>query len=496
MKTTNFGFRSPSTLLLVVYCLAFLFILAGCKEYTLWTFSGLEKKALENGTVSAGAARVTDYNNSVLEESRKRLVQDLNNLRVKFATDMNLVPQAYIESLNVQHMAASAIISASLKDSNASLVAQDPCNYFGKLSEAFYKIIDKTQGPRPSDIELVGLRMATLKFIDSEIEDINNLDSVCHATSDYRRVVISLDLTAWVSGKAKAALVYVDLYPYKADIWCHEAGDVLRDINKPEGAKYYEPDKAKWNEKLRILAAFNINDIEEVNLPRIYEDDLRGCEKKRIGEVNIYDKDKSCDYIDYIAECHRWLSQQNLLPRIVQVERMSPGEYSILAQGDYSGTELQVKASSPAGVSGIIQFILGKKSEELTARVRPLNLAFVAGERRTGWLFMPVKSEQNRMRPTERRLRMVVDIPKNMTKLGIYVHKAFLDSDLHIVSDTDFASQMKNLEDTREKLTESDSFYEQYKKERAFYGLVKTRIRNLFYQGWSEEMVVDTCKPK
>jgi hypothetical protein len=97
------------------------------------------------------------------------------------------------------------------------------------------------------------------------------------------------------------------------------------------------------------------------------------------------------------------------------------------------------------------------------------------------------------MRPTERKLRMVVDIPVHMKKLGIHVHKLFLDSDLRVIPNTDFASQMDSLRQTRKKLTETDKFYndEQWNKESMFYPIIKTRIRNLLYQGWSEEIVAD-----
>jgi hypothetical protein len=170
---------------------------------------------------------------------------------------------------------------------------------------------------------------------------------------------------------------------------------------------------------------------------------------------------------------------------------MNPGEYSILANRDYEELGLQVSATHPAGVSAQIDAERAKKMNQFKAEVQQFNLAFVAGDLRAGWLFMPIKGL---MRPTERKLRIVVDIPVHMKKLGVYVHKIFLDASLHpITQNTDFASQMDSLKQTRSLLTKTDKFYddEQWNQEPMFYPLIKTRIRNLLYQGWSEEIVAD-----
>jgi hypothetical protein len=486
MKTAVFRFRNNSIRSPIVCGLAILFILAGCRGYTLYSFSKLEEKALENGTVSVGAVRVMNYDDDDLEASRERLVKALVKMREKLPEDMNLAPQSYGTTLDVKTLKAVIDFFAGAKGEPNQAKGephqakeQDISTHFEKLYGAVYDMI-KAQRPRPSEIEIIGLRMATLKFIEAEIEDINLANVYPVDDSNYRRVVVSLDLTAWVSGKASAALVYIDLYPYNADSWCHEAGDILRALkegneNKQiKGNEYDEPNSIKWADKLKDLKGFRIEDINYLDPPNI-------------SKGKLYDP---------IARCHGWLKDKYLIPRIIQVERMSPCEYSIIAQGEYSETELEVGGKHPAGVSGFMQLMFGGKKEDVTAKVRPLNLAFVAGNLRAGWLFVPSQTDGGKMPRTERRLRMVVDIPKKLRKLGIHIHKTFLDSDLHIIPYVYFANQMRDLELTRAKLTDSDSFYEYYERtEPKQYRLIKTRIRNLLYQSWSEEIVADIPQP-
>ena len=160
---------------------------------------------------------------------------------------------------------------------------------------------------------------------------------------------------------------------------------------------------------------------------------------------------------------------------------MNPGEYSIFAKGDYSDFGLQVGAIHPAGVAAKIDAERTQQKNNIKAGVQPLNLTFVAGDLRAGWLFMPIDGP---MHPTERKLRMVVDIPVNMKKLGIHVHKTFLGKDLRpIAQNTDFASQMNSLKLTRALLNKTDKYYddEQWNQESMFIfphlPMMKRRLR-------------------
>ncbi len=474
MKTTNHGFGNLSAWLLVGCSSAFLLVLAGCP---LQSFSRLEEEALKNGTISVGAVRVMNYKDPCLIASRQRLINALYAMEANL-TDANIMPQSYMSNenffkLNMALNLNLAMLSAKADPNKtlAPLVMQDLNGPTG----AFYDIF-KGQEPRPSEIEMVGLRMAARKFIESEIEDLN-LTNVYPVDCNYKRCVISLDLTAWVRGDAKAALVYVDLYPFKADDWCHKEANTVCSLNSDSNMWdsndkiNWNANNIKWNGKLSILGeGFYGNSLNNLTPPELTRKD---------GISN------------YIARLHGWLKRNHLCPRIVQVERMNPGEYSILANRDYEELGLQVSATHPAGVSAQIDAERAKKMNQFKAEVQQFNLAFVAGDLRAGWLFMPIKGL---MRPTERKLRIVVDIPVHMKKLGVYVHKIFLDASLHpITQNTDFASQMDSLKQTRSLLTKTDKFYddEQWNQEPMFYPLIKTRIRNLLYQGWSEEIVAD-----
>jgi hypothetical protein len=492
MTTVNIKFRNPVAWLTKICCLVFLFILTGCDSGAIQLANGLEEHALKNGTISVGAVRVTDYNDPCLAESRQRLINALSVMEANL-TDANIMPQSYMsnESLFKLGLTFSWIKGGGGPNSVPFLSPKD-------LNDLSQTVINGQ--PKPTEIEMVGLRMATRKFIESEMEDLN-LISANHAVEpNYRRFVISLDCTAWVTGEAKAALVYIDLYPHKADIWGHEAGDVLALMGNQtkknpitkffgnlmiwffpnsqthpfysrEEIKWGEPNISNWNKTLKILEdGFSSGSLKNIDRPKMY-------------------KEVPCDCI---AKCHDWLAEYKLCPRIVQVERMEEGEYLISAQEAYSGYGLQGEVVLPSGVSAGIQAEADKKKTSNSATVLPSNLAFVAGSSRAGWLFRPSPREGNSMLPKERRLRIVVDIPKDMTKVGIYVHKLFLDSDLHVIPSADLLNQMGCSWLNQGALVWTDSLYEpMMRTDPALYGLMKTRIRNMLYQGWSEEIVAD-----
>ncbi|MHC4807573.1 MAG: hypothetical protein ACYTBX_15125 [Planctomycetota bacterium] len=472
MKTTNFADRNISASLRVLYCLALAccFTFAGCRNQFLHTFSRLEEEALKYGTVSAGAARVTEYDCNDL--SRKRLRDALCRMRCKWLKNPDDKPKGYWTDYASTYLSLMLGFKMSQEKSKQAdsgsappPALQDPSTYFEGLSNLFKTMMD-SQPPRAREIELIGFYMAAQKFVESELEELN-----LGTTADpkFRRVVVSLDLTAWVRGKARALLVYIDLYPHEADSWCQEGAKVLKTFSKKDNLIEMSEYEAEWRETLKKLRGFSYQCIKDLCPPTIPKGGL----------------------VDCVALCHRWLEKNKLRPRIIQVERMSQGEYLILGEGSYSGTEFQVGGAHPAGVSGSLKAGTARKTEGLMAKVRPLSLAFVAGERRAGWLFMPGKITEGRMPPTERRLRMVVDIPKDLVKLGIHVHKLFLDADLRILPGATFAKQVDNLDRTRQILTEGDKSYKKYKEEPRHYRLIKTRMRNLLHQGWSEETVVD-----
>jgi len=470
MKTRNLAHRNASAWLGVLYCLALAFCLAfaGCNNQALQTFSRFEKEALKYGTVSVGAVRVTDYNHPHLQDAREQLERALRTIRQELGRGPNTPLQRQ---------------SAAAGKSNQSSKA-------GKASSETTREAPKVQTPRPTEIEMVGLRMAALKFIESEIEDLN-LGEIDRVDPNFRRVVISLDCSAWVRGRAGAALVYIDFYPYKVDCWCHRASEEIlakwwseveqardNDTSLPENRKAYY--QGEWE---RLID----EDLADKELGNAFKP-LDNSTKKMPEESEIKEEDRS----DWVAFCHRWLKKKRLFPRIVNVERMGKAEYLILTESDYSASQFGIGAEYPAGISAKWGVETREKAERLMATVRPLSLAFVAGDRRAGWLFMPSKTREGKMPPTERRLRMVVDVPKKLRRLGIHVHKVFLGPDLGILPDAALVRQVENLDLTRDTLTKADELYKKYKRSQpSHYRLIKTRMRNLLYQGWAEEIPVD-----
>ncbi len=456
MRMTSFSNRNTSIQPVVLYCVGLVFCvtLAGCGKLALWDFDGLEKKALQYGTVSVGAARVIPYDNDALKESRETLEASLVKIWEQL-TEAPITPPRQPP--------------AAAKDSKQSS--------------------DNT-APWISEIETVGLRMAALKFVESELEDIR-LCTISPTKCDFRRVVVSLDCSAWVRGKAGAALVYIDLYPYKADDWCHEAAKILKCWWK--GNKIKNVDSCKKPEKTKSYL-YCWNQVAEDKLKPAFEcSDLSA--KVRMPKKQDIDKER--DPRDWVAFCHRLLHKNKLLPRIAHVERMGKAEYLTLAESDYLSSKLGLGFEHPAGPSAEYERETRAEAKRRMGSLRQLSLAFVAGDRRAGWFFMPGESTEGRMAPTERRLRIVVDVPKELDKLAIHVHKVFLGPDLGLLDGATFSKQVEYLNKTWQTLTTADVLYKEYEGTMPrHYRLIKTRMRNLLFQGWAEELAVDIPKSK
>jgi hypothetical protein len=462
MKTAKFKDSKTSIWLGVLFCaeLVFCVALTGCGNDVLRDFDRLEKEALKYGTVSVGAVRITDYNEAHLWDSRMRLREALKNIQNHLTNEPNTPSQRS---------------TAAIEDPNKT------------TSKTKNKKTEKSQAPWPGEIEEIGLRMAALKFIESELEDID-LVTTSPVEPNFRRVVVSLDCSAWVRGKAGAALVYIDLYPYEVDKWCHEAAKILecwrdeiKDSNSSEELEIQKRYKCCWNNiaKDKLKSAFKPSALPtRVQMPKKSE----------------IEKHDPCDWE---AFCHRLLEKREFLPQIVYVERMGRAEYLTLAEADYSSSKFGIGIKHPAGPSAEWATETRREDKRKMESLRQLSLAFVAGERRAGWLFMPGKTTEGKMAPTERRLRMVVDVPKELETLAIHIHKVFLGPDLGILDGAALSKQIENLKKTRKTLTRADDLYEEHEKTMpSHYRLIKTRIRNLLYQGWAEEFEVDIPKSK
>ncbi len=478
----------------LLFIVGFFGFFAGCSydrrtDRILHEFAELEAEALEYGTVSVGAARVANYDRCQLRKSRERLGESLMSIR-KDLQEKSVVPEGRVTNRIDTRKRARLQSNASGKDKGKTLPAEkcqapDEKQPSGDADDPSPTVAAPTTGqaPQPSQIDMVGLRMAALKFIESEIEDLSLNEIIPVDCKNFRRVVVNLDCSAWVRGKARGVLVYIDLYPYRADRWCHKAAEILKEWRHSGRSIKRKREKAeeKWKRvtKEELGVAFECLDGLTIELP---------------GESEIEEEEERGDWVSL---CHRWLKKMKFFPRIVHVERMGKAEYLILAEADYLRSEFEIGAGLPAGLSAKVGVERRKETEQVRASIRPLSLAFVAGGRRAGWLFMPSKTKEGRMPPTERRLKMVVDVPVKSSKLAIHVHKVFLGPDLGILPGAAFDKQMANLKLARRKLTEADELYSDNKGKktdrlsRAHYRLIKSRMRNLLYQGWSEEIVVD-----
>jgi len=432
MRTNNFAQRKDSRRLPIVYCLVICFVLVGCTYKILNTFDGIEAEALKYGTVSVGAVRVVDYNNVELESAREELTKALKNMRKTLTATPDIAPQTFLLNYDMKNrtfnlsLSGSKEKSAQAGESKQSSQGQSQKEALVDLSKIFQEMI-KAQGPRPSETEMIGLRMAEIK-----------------------------------EGKKYTK---EEVKKFLKEIKEYTEGDFLKD----------------WNQL-----------IEEE-----FKDGFKSLDELKKNEPNKKFRDKEKGRGDWVAFCHSWLKKNEFFPRIVNVERMGKAEYLILAESDYRSTEFGIGAAHPGiPVSVDTKLQSAEQTQQVTASVRPLSLAFIAGNRRAGWLFMPSKTKDGVMPPTERRLRMVVDIPDKMKKLNIHVHKVFLCPKLGVLPGAKFKKQMENLDKARRILTEADKLYKKSIEGKPpcssprHYRLIKTRMRNLLYQGWSEEIAV------
>ncbi len=437
-------------------------VAAGCG--VLDRFSHVERDASRYGTVAVGAVRAVDYNAPSLRESRRRLSQDLDGIRASLNTIYGVRPQVSAGKLP--------------KDANADAQAQD------KRAEG----ATPAAGPNPQvcEMDLIASRMSALKFIESERADTNLAETVPLQPGS-RRMEVSLDCSAWVRGNARAVLVEIDLYPFKADSWCHQAGQILKKwaAQKPADGNDYAK---QWDKTLGRLEGFYADDATEADVQR-----FRQHLKVPRRTAAMQEPNKPLGY--YVARCHDWLEVNHLRPLIVHIERMSRAEYQILGESNRFSTEAELGLTY-AVASAKLGSATEKLLSEQMARMQSLNLAFVAGYHRAGWLFMPAEITSDHMPPTERRLKMVVDVPDDLLRLGIHIHKLFLDDRLRILGDSTLARQVAGYQEARSLLDDAERLYPDESNDgnggdEKSYRFVKTRMRNMLYQGWPEEIVVD-----
>lgn len=402
-------------------CVAFL--VAGCQniplaqEGKLDSLNALEKEAIRYGSISVGAPRVYDYADS--QQTRAGLVESIND--IKNNLDKVLKPQ--IISLNVTGNASTFSFNPNLRLPGSSsgdaqgvqkpTTGQDQTSRDQQGTQNLTQSITSLLGDNqtaPDPIDLIRLKLSVLRFLESQKRDLE----LGLPDADFRRLEISVSVTAWVRDPARSALVYLDLYPFNGDEFCHELAEVpIPSLDDPVGFSKLEPE---------------LKDTYETSY-------LKG--KPYQDFIQLSNKTPA----DRPAACHAWLTRNRLVPKLVYVES--------LGDSRYLGERSLFEAENRLGL-GIGPLKAGSRSNSTELRnaqdIVVTTLSFAAGERRAGWYFFR-HDETKGMRPIERRISMVVDVPKVLKKMELHVHKSFLDKNENPLLTADM--QMQHIRDFR-----------------------------------------------
>jgi len=445
-----------------------------CKT-TLEQFDALELEAAKYGLVAAGAVRIVPYDNGDLRRMRARQAEAVEVLREEFLATPPTASTAEVSQSISKLMLELTFLYKQGPSANDANKPSDEVKTLLKDIEASLDSLAKTAGAdqvAANRVDSARLRLGQLKFLDEHIGNLQVLES---SSPDryYDRMLVSVQLTAMVRPEeAAGVLAQLDLYPSGADQWCHDS------------AKWFAtPDKKSW--------------------PKIV-----GGLKDIYGQSVV---DRLADPpttpptpLDSVALAHAYLATHGLMPRIVNVEPIDEGELvrSANVTADLTG------ASVGIGIKGEVGLDYGSSKSDVNGvkRERVLNysLAFAAGSNRAGWLFFPQSGDSGarQMRPTERRVQMVVDVPKGLRDLALHVHKEFLDDSLLPIKGASFSEQMESLNKARLLLSEVEDDYPEEARSRrngaigaddyataTNWRLAKSRVRNALHQSWSEELI-------
>lgn len=429
----------------------------------------LEKDGSKYGSIWVGAVRVADYDAEGLwrerDDRRKTLRNDWD-----FAAQLKLsdLKPERIEQRSQRLEATVAVelpVGAGTSANGAGDRAPPSGHKTGDGSTGFSAI-----GANPTG--LLGRKLALLNRIQSELEeeDLSNFSAV--DGRKYHRIQLSLSLTAWTQGQARAAVVYMDVYPFNGDRACHEVGE--------RAAKYNGGDKGK---------AEAVAELQK----RFYEAFLRGAFVTPPPELPPAEFEMWLGKGDAAyGMCHTALDAYYLLPKLVKVESLGDTIFAgTRQQSDYGvGGKLKSKpvTMEAEGATG---------ADVVEEDVAPTTLSFAAGSRRAGWFLMAKGKDGKTMNPVERRVRLVIDVPIQLKRLEVHVHKSFLDSNENLASgfgdQLDKSIRARNLLDRIEGLYPSDPKCpaEQLFCSPTQWQLTKTRARNLSDHAWSERLIVD-----
>lgn len=468
----------------------------------------LEDEATRYGTISAGAVRVEDYNSSARAVARARFREDL--ARIRSLPDNISTNEVHLSQSEFAIAAGLAVMKKAETETNITNPA-----YAGSAAEDYLKklkeLLPDNTLPKLTGSDEALARLAKLRYIQNESENLE----MPQPQSGYRRLEVSVSLTAWTKGNARAALVYLDLYPFNADRWCHWATHSVE-----QAYLQMRKEKPDLNDPVRLEQEF-------LKKWRALDDAAIGWSRKRVllesskvfpglswRDKDFWDLVANYDFgpnQDPYANCHTALENRNLLPNLVYVEPVANPRFALSATSAGSDLESQVEAGVPkveGKLSGGRKQSRGDEAADLEVNV----LSFAAGQRRAGWIFLQ-NGDGKIMRPFESRVHMVVDVPTQFVgKIELDIHKSFLDQSYKPL--VTFSDQTRWLNLAREVLNEIESEPDQKGKlslrwdnlgNQSWDGeayssitnwqLLKSWTRNLGGLGWSEKLVFEIPNP-
>lgn len=454
----------------------------------------VEFNAFQYGSISVGAVRLSAYVDPNLKEARKKLLEHVTKLQddaiaggqkpelvqirktkrdettvINVPLTADALKQALVGTSPLEKPTnqADAVASSSKQipsQGQAGIVADDP-----KLGIDQLKDLSGITNPQP--IASARMALASSQYLKSRLEDIS-LDSMFPVDPEhYRRVELSLALTAWTRNEARSALAYLDIYPFNGDIWCHHLVNELAVDESIGKAKETVLKHIGFLKGGMFRVSLTLPDSEY--FPIFWTDeDFKKSDKDNLAGL-----------------CHAFLSNQHLTPKLVHVDSLDEGEFTTTVQRDVGNVEQK------AGIGGLFGQSKSTKNEaiDVTQDIQFTSLAFTAGEHRAGYFFLR-RGESGLIRPVEQRIRLVLDIPKDIERFEIHVHKTFFDrNDLPIST---FGKQTHDAIEARKLVKDIEEQYPDESNPKdlfqtpAIWQLAKTRARNLYQQGWSERIIV------
>lgn len=450
----------------------------------------LEKEGSKFGSIWVGAVRIADYDAEGLESERKArrtvLVAEWESAAKLKLSDLKP------DRTDEKHQKAEGTLGIQLPGGLPVAPAAAAVAEKGTPDEKGIEGSATTRALGPNPTDLLVRKLALLNRIQSELEedDLSNLSAM--DPKRYHRIQLSLSLTAWTQGGARAALVYMDVYPYNGDRGCHEVADAAAHFGEGEKEEIQKTASEVKGEKAKQVleqrAAKTASDMRERFVRSFVQEAFASPPEELPGEA---------EFLGWLGRgkaayglCHAALDTYHLLPRLVKVESLGDTIFAGSRQvSDYAGG-VNVK-SQPAAIAAKAETsdAVAEESVSLTT------LSFAAGSRRAGWFFMARSGKT--MSPVERRVRLVIDLPINLKRLEVHVHKSFLDEKDALLSgfsdQLDKSIRARNLLDRIEMEFPTDPGCPdtQLFCSPTQWQLTKTRARNLSDHAWSERLLVD-----